>query len=228
MYNTDMPTRAELPSTKKLLRSTGIAIVTATALLVTVVLPSEYGIDPTGIGKALGLKAMGDIKTQLAAEAEADAQADALAAVRSAAPVAAPVPAAAAVATTAAAQAPVAEQAVAEPAAVDGIVTKEIAVVLPPGVGKEVKMDMLKGQTVSYAWQTDGGTVNHDTHGEPLTGPANAFHRYLKEANVTGNRGQLTAEFDGSHGWYWRNRGESNVRITLTVSGQFKNLKQKS
>lgn len=204
MYNTDMPTRAELPSSKQLLRSTGIAIATATALLVTVVLPAEYGLDPTGIGKVLGLKAMGEIKTQLAAEAAADAQADALAA--------APAPA------------PKAQTAnvAADPA------PQEIAVVLPPGVGKEVKMDMLKGQTVSYAWEAHGGVVSHDTHGEPLSGPANAFHRYLKEANVTGNRGQLTAEFDGSHGWYWRNRGESSVRITLTVSGQFKNLKQKS
>jgi hypothetical protein len=36
--------------------------------------------------------------------------------------------------------------------------------------------------------------VNHDTHGEPVSGPANAFHSYLKEANVAGNRGQLTAD----------------------------------
>jgi len=55
MYNTDMPTRAELPSTAKLLRSTAIAVITAGALLVTIVLPSEYGIDPTGVGTALNL-----------------------------------------------------------------------------------------------------------------------------------------------------------------------------
>lgn len=220
MYNTDLPTRAELPSSAKLLRSTAIALITAAALLVTVVLPSEYGIDPTGIGKALGLKAMGEIKTQLATEAAADAQADALAAARQALT---PAPVTAAINAPAVAQpAPVQDD-----AAKAGI-TQEITIVLPPGAGKEVKMDMLKGQEVSYAWQTDRGVVNHDTHGEPVSGPANAFHSYLKEANVAGNRGQLTAEFDGSHGWYWRNRGESSIRISLTVSGQFKNLKQKS
>src|SRR5215207_2907645 len=72
MYNTDMPTRAQLPSSAQLLRSTLIASGVAAALLVTVVLPSEYGIDPTGAGRALGLTEMGEIKSQLADEADAD------------------------------------------------------------------------------------------------------------------------------------------------------------
>jgi hypothetical protein len=48
MYNTDLPTRAELPSTGKLLRSTAVAALMATGLLITAILPAEYGIDPTG------------------------------------------------------------------------------------------------------------------------------------------------------------------------------------
>ncbi|MCA1771784.1 MAG: transmembrane anchor protein [Halomonas sp.] len=72
MYNTDLPTRAELPSTGKLLRSTLLAAVIAIVLLVTVVLPAEYAIDPTGAGRLLGLTEMGEIKTQLAEEAELD------------------------------------------------------------------------------------------------------------------------------------------------------------
>lgn len=205
MYNTEMPSRADLPSSAKLFRSTILAIVTAAAVLVAVVLPSEYGIDPTGIGKALGLKKMGEIKTQLAAEALADAQADALPSV------VAPVPTAEAVSTTA------------QPAMNKG----EMSVILAPGAGTEVKMEMDGGAKVSYAWQTNGGKVNHDTHGEPLNGPANAFHRYLKENDVTGRSGELTAQFAGSHGWYWRNRGNEPVTITVKVSGEFKNLKQK-
>jgi len=46
MYNTDIPSRAELPSTRQLIRSTIIAAVSAVVLLYTVVLPSEYGVDP--------------------------------------------------------------------------------------------------------------------------------------------------------------------------------------
>src|SRR5215210_4257140 len=72
MYNTDMPSRAELPTSGQLVRSTLIAAGVAAALLVTVVLPAEYGIDPTGAGRALGLTEMGEIKTQLHEEAESD------------------------------------------------------------------------------------------------------------------------------------------------------------
>ena len=69
MYNTDLPRRADLPTSAQLKRSSLIAAVSACAILVTIVLPSEYAIDPLGIGGVLGLTKMGEIKTQLAAEA---------------------------------------------------------------------------------------------------------------------------------------------------------------
>lgn len=68
MYNTDFPSRADLPTLARLKRSTLIAVAAAGVILVTIVLPSEYAIDPTGAGKMLGLVEMGEIKTQLAAE----------------------------------------------------------------------------------------------------------------------------------------------------------------
>lgn len=71
--------QGELPSTRALLRSTVIALAVAGALLVTVVLPAEYGIDPTRIGRVLGLTQMGEIKVRLAREAAEDAAADAAA-----------------------------------------------------------------------------------------------------------------------------------------------------
>ena len=45
MYNTDLPTRAELPSSLKLMQSTLMAAIVALTLLITVVMPSEYAID---------------------------------------------------------------------------------------------------------------------------------------------------------------------------------------
>ena len=65
--------RLRFQQRKPALRSTLIAAGVAAALLVTVVLPAEYNIDPTGIGGALGLAEMGAIKVQLHEEAEADA-----------------------------------------------------------------------------------------------------------------------------------------------------------
>jgi hypothetical protein len=54
---------------RQLLVGTAIAIVVACALLVLVILPAEFGIDPTGAGKALGLTQMArssnDVSTQV-------------------------------------------------------------------------------------------------------------------------------------------------------------------
>ncbi len=72
MFNAEKPSLNELPTSAQLIRSTAIAAASAVAILVTVVLPAEYDIDPTGIGGVLGLAEMGEIKSQLAAEAEAD------------------------------------------------------------------------------------------------------------------------------------------------------------
>jgi hypothetical protein len=72
MFNTPLPTVNELPSTRKLVRSTVIALLTAIGLLMTVVMPSEYAVDPTGVGRALGLTQMGELKIILAQEALAD------------------------------------------------------------------------------------------------------------------------------------------------------------
>ncbi|MGI8929281.1 MAG: hypothetical protein ACR2H0_07455 [Candidatus Limnocylindrales bacterium] len=49
------PQSSELPSSRQLLRATLLAIVVAAVVLVMVVLPAEYGMDPTGAGRALGI-----------------------------------------------------------------------------------------------------------------------------------------------------------------------------
>jgi hypothetical protein len=51
-------TAQQVPSTRTLLTATAAAIAVAGILLVTVIFPAEYGIDPLGTGKALGLSAL--------------------------------------------------------------------------------------------------------------------------------------------------------------------------
>lgn len=69
MDNGDLTQRPPLPGAASLLRSTVIALLVAITLLLTVVMPAEYGIDPTGIGRVLGLQAMGEIKRSATATA---------------------------------------------------------------------------------------------------------------------------------------------------------------
>ena len=45
-----------------------IAVVVASAIVVCAVLPAEYGIDPTGVGRLLGLTQMGKLKVVMAQE----------------------------------------------------------------------------------------------------------------------------------------------------------------
>lgn len=44
-----------LPTTQSLIKATLIALVSAAVIVVTAILPAEYGVDPTGLGKVMGL-----------------------------------------------------------------------------------------------------------------------------------------------------------------------------
>jgi hypothetical protein len=68
------------PTLKSLRRAVIVALLTAAVLVITAVLPAEYGVDPTGIGRRLGLTQMGRLKQELAREAIEDARADSVAA----------------------------------------------------------------------------------------------------------------------------------------------------
>ena len=215
MYNTDMPTRAELPTSAQLVRSTAIAFVTAAVLLVTVVMPADYGIDPTGIGRVLNLTQMGEIKKELAAEAAADAMAPADGgAAMPAAPAAQPV-SAAPVATAAPTQAPVAD-------AVKVPWRDETRVSLQPGEGIEIKLSMKEGDKALYAWAVQGGVVNFDTHGD---GQGRSIS-YEKGRGVAADEGELVAAFNGNHGWFWRNRGDAAVTLVLQTGGDYAKIER--
>jgi len=76
MFHVQKPDLIQLPSTAQLIRSTLIAALSAIVILFTVVFPAEYAIDPTGIGRSLGLTEMGEIKKELSKEAEVDRKLD--------------------------------------------------------------------------------------------------------------------------------------------------------
>lgn len=189
-------TDSHLPTLPQLAKATAVAAVAAAAILVTTVLPAEYGIDPTGIGGALGLTALS------AAGAGADEAAPA-------APVA-----------------PVAQ----EPAS---IVTRsalpfrsdEMTLTLPPRKGAEIKAVMRKGEQLMFSWEVEGGAVVVDMHGEPPNA-GNEFTSYWKAPNQDSAHGTFVAPFDGTHGWYWGNRGPEPVTVRLRVSGFYADLRR--
>ncbi|ESX77921.1 hypothetical protein [Mesorhizobium sp. LSHC414A00] len=213
MYNTDIPTRAELPTSMQLLRSTVIAILAAAAILVTIVLPAEYAIDPTGVGRALELTEMGEIKTQLAEEAEQDR----LRELQNGTPTAVP---------GQDQQSSLLERVFTElvigSASAQELRTDEMSVTLKPGEGAEIKLVMAKGAKANYSWTANGAAVNFDTHGDG--GGENIS--YEKGRGAAEDEGLLEAAFDGNHGWFWRNRTGADVTVTLKTNGAYTDIKR--
>lgn len=213
MPNMNIPTQADLPSTAKLVKSTIIAAITAGVLLVTVVMPAEYGIDLTGVGKVIGLKKMGEIKTSLAEEAAAEEQLVEMASTGEEIPLAEAIPAA---------SVPV-QPDVSEPATAASIRTDEMQVTLAPDQGTEIKVALAKGKTVEYSWSTDGGKANFDVHADSKELGID-YHNYEKGSEQA-KEGVIEAAFDGSHGWFWRNRTKEPITVTLKTSGDYTDIK---
>jgi len=159
-------------STKTLIKSTAIAIVVAILVLISLILPAEYNIDPTGIGEKLGLTALANPIINSVAKTEPKQSSD------------------------------------------------SFEVTVPAGRGVEFKFAMQQSQKMKYEWQTDGESLYFDLHGEPEGDTTGYFESYAI-ATLNKMEGSFTAPFNGSHGWYWRNRSNSPVNVTLKVNGEY-------
>jgi hypothetical protein len=245
-YQTNRPAgqlRSVEASPTGILRSALVSGAAALAVLVVVYLPAEYGRDPTGFGAVLGLTEMGQIKQQLYAEAEADAVAAPvtldpavmarleaiearLAAISDIVGAPSPVansaganPAPLAPPSPAALPDPIAQPSPAEPALTAW--RDEGSYSLAPGEGIEVKLVMQQGQTAQFEWTANGAVVNFDTHGD---GSGQKIS-YEQGRGVAEQSGELTAAFTGNHGWFWRNRTDAPVVVTLRTRGEYSEVR---
>jgi len=190
--------QSEAPSTRRLLKATAVAIAVAGVILVTTVLPAEYGIDPTGLGGRLGL----DVLANTAAAAEL--------------PGAATTPEETSVDAVGQPIKPVAASAVSKR---EGAYRSEtMSLTLPPGKGAEIKASMKSGDGMVFHW-TANGDVAVDMHGERTGAAKDEYTSYWIERSQRQASGTFTATFDGTHGWYWLNRGSEAVTVQVNVTG---------
>lgn len=189
-----VPEPGELPSKRQLNRATAIAAGIAAVLLVTVVMPAEYGVDPTGTGQLLGLTEMGAMKRDAAlaaAPAAVDESGD----------------------LTLDPEAPL----------VFSRQSAEQAVTLAAGEGREVKAAMQAGGEFDYEWSANGAPVHYELHGEPDGGKAGEYSSYDIGVSV-GEKGKFRAPFAGTQGWYWRNDSKQPVTVTVKATGTWANF----
>lgn len=208
MHNHNIPADRELPSTKKLIKSTVLAAIGAGVLLVTVVMPAEYAIDPTGIGKLIGLQQMGEIRVSLAAEAAREESAKLSSSTQTATEVVKP------------------ESVVVQEVAIASAEQRsdEMKVTLVPNEGTEIKVTLKKGEKVNYEWSSTG-KVNFDNHGDSKELSID-YHGYGKGVGQANDKGTIEAAFDGEHGWFWRNRTKETVTLTLRTMGAYTDIKR--
>lgn len=187
------------PDAGRLVRATLLAAAVAGVLLATVILPAEYGIDPTGLGRATGLyRAPVDAAAPGAApDDRGDGTAPPPPAAAGSAVVSSPVP----------------------------FRSDEMSITLAPGEGAEIKAEMAAGERLVYSWTSTGGGVDVDMHGE--TGRRGDEARSYKVGEFeTSDHGAFEAPMAGNHGWFWQNLNDAPVAITVKTAGFYRRLFQ--
>lgn len=196
------PSGVGAPAGKRIAQSTAIAVAVAVVVLVTAILPAEYGIDPTGIGGALGFTRLSNPTRTIeiidvlggndaVREAEIPDFGD---------PVPLPNPAI--------------HQDSETPAK-----TQTFDIEIPAEQQTEIKMLLGGEKTILYSWQVDRGTIYSDFHGHDPALGNDFWVRYKEHQEGSGDNGSLVAPFDGEHGWYWLNYNDFPVVVTLTITG---------
>lgn len=197
-----MPEQQELqqiaaPSKRAIAKATGVALLVAIVILLTAVLPAEYGIDPLKTGAALHL-------TDLSKASEKKAEAQPVAAAR---PVAAP----AGIYT----------------AQSKGYKVDSEDLTLFPGDGVEIKYHMQKGAGMIYAWKATGNVQYEFHGEPDQKPNKDYFESYEidNQAGKDHSYGSFTAPTTGIHGWFWENKGKKQVDIHLTTAGFYDSAK---
>lgn len=192
-------------SKKAILKQVIVAFALGIILLVSAVLPAEYGIDPLGIGKVTGFSKLYVPESENSQEILGKTpphEALKMAKLGSGADVPRPKEADNPAPNV---QLPIRED--------------KAKIVVPAGEGLEYKVTMLKYGVLTYDWSTDKGEVYLDMHGE-VKGNSNFFESYLiaYSNNMTGT---LLAPFEGPHGWYFKNNSKEDITIEINLKGQY-------
>lgn len=185
------------PSKKSILINLAVAICIAALVLAVVVLPAEYNIDPTGLGKLMGL-------TELAAEPEDDHSDDH------------------ALENVSLEGTPVSF--LHDSTAKSEVI--EIHLKSSDEVEYKALLNKGEPMLYSWSVITEG-EVYYDFHGEPSHPEEfeeGFFQSYEVGDGVVAAQGSFVAPFEGRHGWYWLNISEGDITIRLQAQGYYAEL----
>ena len=199
MINIEKFSKKEIPSDSQLMRFSIIAVFIWLVIYFCIVLPAEYGIDPSGLGNVFDLTEMGRIKIKLIDEANNEQHSfnkNILSNDQSR-----------------------------ELTKSTGENEDAFKLVLKPDEAIEIKLEMEEGKLARYRWSTKGGGLNYNLHGDGYRGSKRSI-TYKKGRKVESDSGKIKADFDGYHGWFWRNRNKANVTVFLDTEGDYIQVKR--
>ena len=177
------------PSVARLARTTLVALAVASVILAAFVLPAEYGIDPLGTGRALGLT---EIAAPSASVADEAPSAEAPMMPTRSGPIG---------------------------AYPGEFKLDVFEIELAPYEYIEYKYRLEKDATMIYSWTATGGVVHDFHGERPpgaTDGPAEESFDKQERRRASGS---FTAPFTGIHGWYWENPGAEPITVRLTSAG---------
>lgn len=192
-----------------------MAAIAAGALLVMFVLPAEHGVDPTGIGKILGINALASTTVDKAGKdfgqtlnfniEQYDVEAEEI------------------------------------NRSIRGLLQlqdtpfmTETFLLEIEDLGEiEHKFILPEHSTLVYSWKVlnpKGDGVYQEFHGHPSSVDAvnypDGFEQAYSKGEGTGQNGAFTAPFPGYHGWYFMNLENGPIQIELNVSGYYTEHKE--
>ncbi|WP_373513738.1 hypothetical protein [Persicitalea sp.] len=200
------PTLLESP---QILKATLVALILGALLFVAAVLPAEYGSDPFGTGKLLGFSRLYQPDDSVPVTESRLIQAyPPLKLEELGSDPGVPMP----------------EEAQ-NPAPARQFEQRQdsVSILIPAGKGLEYKINVLKYGTVKYEWVTDQGVLYFDFHGEvkEANPGKDVFFESYTAAYSNNMIGTFLAPFEGRHGWYFKNKGEKDIVVSLRLNGQY-------
>lgn len=198
-----MPNNIIALSKISILKNTLISVLLGVLLLSLVVLPAEYGIDPTGFGRLTGLVDLSSGAGKSNAQTGKDV---------------------ALVAQNNLEDEPFPEGNVnnhdGEP------MSRSVKITLQPADEVEYKALLQAGEPVFYYWSVlNNEQVYVDFHGDPTEGDfPEGYSQSYEAGEMAQSTGSFTATFTGNHGWYWLNISESQIVIKLKITGYYDSL----
>jgi hypothetical protein len=201
------PTTPERPSGKRILIGSAVALAVAAAGLVVFVLPAEYGIDPTGVGEALGVTKLSDAGEENIYLKRGEARTNVLFPVEGSPEL-----------SSLDVRDVFAEKGVSYAADAE-LNSDRFTFELLPYEGIELKYVLDKGAPMLFSWRASV-PVNVDMHSHPFEGGTEATESFVI-ADLPAQTAAYVAPFTGIHGWYWQNRSLGNVTLTLDAKGAF-------